>query len=251
MMMDLVIPFYNPQPGWEEKFVVKFQKLIDGYFEGDKGSINVIMVNDGSLDRFTDKEIAFLRQHIPNVAIIGYQENRGKGFALRTGVSNTKTNYCVYSDNDFPFGLGAIREMYDTLKKGADIVTGCRTNGNYFRQLPFKRKVVSKGLAFVNKYLLRLPVSDTQAGIKGFNEFGRKLFLKTTTDRFLFDMEFILLSGRVTDINIQQIDVRVTSEVKMTDFSRKIMQQEFRNLIRIILKKKAAKQSKKDILLIP
>lgn len=248
MLMDLVIPFYNPQPGWEQKLVNRYNQLITDHFNGDKESIHVIVVNDGSQNRFTEKEVHFLKENIPGIEAICYKENKGKGFALRTGVAKTKTDYCIYSDNDFPFGLGIIREMYDTLLHGADIVTGCRTSGNYFRHLPFKRKIASKGLAFVNKYLLRLPVTDTQAGIKAFNKFGKALFLQTTTDRFLFDMEFILLAGRVRDLNIREINVNITADVKMTDFSRKIMKQEFRNLIRIILKKKNEKQLRKDII---
>jgi glycosyltransferase involved in cell wall biosynthesis len=248
MMMDLVIPFYNPLPGWEQKFVTRYNQLITDYFDGDKESIHVIVVNDGSENHFTEKEVTFLKENIPGIEAICYKENKGKGFALRTGVAKTKTDYCVYSDNDFPFGLGVVREMYDVLQQGADIVTSCRTSGNYFRHLPLKRRIASKGLAFVNKYLLRLPVSDTQAGTKAFNKIGKALFLQTTTDRFLFDMEFILLAGKVKDLNIRQIDVNITAGTKMTDFSKKIMKQEFKNLIRIILKKKNGKQFKKDII---
>jgi glycosyltransferase involved in cell wall biosynthesis len=237
MMFDLVIPFYNPKPGWEEKFVHKFNQLADDHFNGNRAAIHVIVVNDGSQNRFTEKEIHYLQTHIPSVNAICYAENRGKGFALRTGVAETKTPYCIYSDNDFPFGLNIIREMYDALQNGTDIVTGCRTHGNYFRHLPFKRKLASRGLAFVNKYILRLPVTDTQAGIKAFNDKGKALFLQTQTDRFLFDMEFILLAGKQTGMEIREIDVNIVPGIKMSDFSRKIMKQEFKNLIRIILKK--------------
>jgi len=248
MMLDLVIPFYNPKQGWEQKFVRKFTRLVDEHFGGNRNLIHVIVVNDGSRQRFSETEMAYLRAHIPHVEIICYPDNRGKGHALRTGVAAARTSYCIYSDNDFPFGLDIISTMYQALQEGADIVTGRRTRGNYFSHLPLKRKIVSKGLAFVNRFLLRLPVSDTQAGIKGFNQLGKTLFLQTTTDRFLFDMEFILLAGRITDIRIRKIDVNIVAGTEMTNFSRKIMQQEFRNLIRILLKKKNGKQSRKDII---
>ncbi len=248
MILDLVIPFYNPKQGWEEKFVRRFNRLVEEHFDGNSDAIHVIVVNDGSRNRFTEKEIAFLEEKIPHVKVICYPDNKGKGHALRTGVAASLTGYCIYSDNDFPFGTAVIREMYDALQQGVDIVTGCRTHGNYFTHLPFKRRVVSKGLAFVNKYILKLPVTDTQAGIKGFNRLGKTLFLKTTTERFLFDMEFLLLAGRVADIRIREVDVNIVEGIKMTDFSGKILRQEFRNLIRIILKKKHEKQSRKDII---
>lgn len=248
MMLDLVVPYYNPKQGWEQKLVGKFSKLVEEYFGGDRNLIHLIVVNDGSRNRFSEAEMAYLRAHVPHIDIICYAENKGKGHALREGVAAAYTDYCIYSDNDFPFGLGIIKDMYDTLQQGADIVTGRRTRGNYFSHLPFKRKVISKGLAFVNRFVLRLQVTDTQAGIKGFNRLGKKLFLQTTTERFLFDMEFILLAGRITDIRIQELDVNVVEGTEMTDFSRKVMQQEFRNLIRIVLKKKNGKQSRKDLI---
>lgn len=248
MMLDLVVPFYNPPPGWEEKFARQFNNLINTYFEGDKTLVHVIIVNDGSRHRFTELEVNYLKQHIPCLKTICYQENKGKGYALRTGVAQTQTDYCIYSDNDFPFGLGVIPAMLQELKNGADIVTGRRTRGNYFRSLPLKRKLASRGLEIVNKYILRLPVADTQAGIKGFNKYGKALFLKTRTERFLFDMEFIMISGRIKDIVIKELDVNIASETRLTDFSRKILQQEFKNLVKIILRKKHEKQFKEDII---
>jgi glycosyltransferase involved in cell wall biosynthesis len=248
MIIDLVIPFYNPKQGWEEKFVRKFNLLVADHFDGNKDAIHVIVVNDGSRNRFTAKEITYLEQHIPHLKVICYADNKGKGYALRAGVAVSQTDYCIYSDNDFPFGIAAIKDIYNALLQGADIATGCRTHGNYFQHLPFKRRLVSKGLAMVNKYLLRLPVTDTQAGIKGFNRLGRSLFLATTTERFLFDLEFVLLAGRVKDIRIREVDVNVVEGTRMTDFSGKILRQEFRNLVRIILKKKHEKQSRKDII---
>lgn len=248
MMLDLVVPFYNPQPGWEEKFARQFNKLIDTYFDGDKTLIHVIIVNDGSKHRFTEQEVNYLKLHIPHLKTICYKENKGKGYALRMGVAETVTDYCIYSDHDFPFGMEVVPAMLQVLQQGADIVTGRRTKGNYVSALPIKRKLASKGLEFVNKYILRLPVTDTQAGIKGFNKYGKAIFLKTRTERFLFDMEFIMIAGRIRDIVIRELDVNITSETRLTDFSRKILQQEFKNLVNIILRKKHEKQSKEDII---
>ena len=246
MLLDLVVPFYNPKPGWEERLVRRFNQLIAEHFEGNPDAVHVIIVNDGSIANFGAKELLFLEQYIPQLKVISYTENKGKGHALRMGVTATRTDYCIYSDNDFPFGIAAIREMYDALQHGADIVTGRRTQGNYFKHLPLKRRIASKGLAFINKYLLGLPVTDTQAGIKGFNQQGKAIFLKTTTERFLFDLEFILIACRIEDICIQEIDVNIVAGTKMTNFSRKILQQEFRNLISIILRMKYKKRSGKS-----
>lgn len=248
MILDLIIPFYNPQPGWADKLLYRVNTLANSYFGGDKRKINLIIVNDGSRRPFEEKDLELLSGNIPNFKAIGYTENKGKGYALRTGVQEALTPYCIYTDNDFPFGLEIIYQMYEALKNGTDIVTGHRANGNYFHHLPLKRRLASKGLSFFNKYILRLPVSDTQAGIKGFNEYGKILFLNTRTDRFLFDLEFILLSRNVKGMVIRELDVNVVEDIRMTDFSKEVMRQELRNLVNIILKRKYRKQTKQELL---
>ncbi|MBS1771870.1 MAG: glycosyltransferase family 2 protein [Bacteroidetes bacterium] len=248
MIFDLVIPFYNPSAGWEKKFVDKFNKLVAGYFKGDKELINLVIVNDGSSKNFGEQELNYLKVSIPHIEIVSYTQNRGKGYALREGVKKASTDYCIYSDYDFPFGLQVVRDMYNELTKGTDITTGCRRKGNYFNALPFKRKLVSKGLIVFNKQILRLPVEDTQAGIKGFNKYGKALFLQTTIDRFLFDMEFILLASKIKDINIKALSVSITHETHLSDFGMKVMRQEFKNLLKIVFRKKNEIQFKKDII---
>lgn len=248
MILDIVIPFYNPSIGWEKKFADKYTKLVDTYLSDIKEDINLIIVNDGSTRNFTDTESNYLQARLPHVQIVTYQQNMGKGYALRKGVEQANTNYCIYTDYDFPFGLQVVRDMYEELKKGTDIVTGCRRKGNYFNSLPFKRKMVSKGLIIFNRQFLRLPVYDTQAGIKGFNKYGRAMFLKTTINRFLFDMEFILISSKIKDMVIKSLPVNITHETKLSDFGMKVMRQEFKNLLTVVFKKKNGSASKKDII---
>ncbi len=248
MILDLIIPFYNPSAGWEKKFVDKYLRLVATCFSGRKEDINLVVVNDGSSRDFSDKEISYLQQYIPNIQVVSYHDNKGKGYALRQGVQKAKTDYCIYTDYDFPFGLNVIGDIYAELQKGTDVVTGCRRKGNYFSSLPFKRKMVSRGLVLFNKRFLRLPVEDTQAGIKGFNKYGKAMFLQTTINRFLFDMEFILLSSRVEDMSIKSVDVSITHETKLSDFGMKVMNQEMKNLLSIVFKKKNGPRSKKDII---
>lgn len=247
MILDIVIPFYNPSAGWEKKFAEKYAKLVDVYLNDIRDEINLIIVNDGSARNFTEKESQYLQTHIPHVQIVSYSQNMGKGYALRKGVEQAGTSYCIYTDYDFPFGLQVVRDMFEELKIGTDIVTGCRRKGNYFNSLPFKRKMVSKGLIVFNRQFLRLPVYDTQAGIKGFNKYGRAMFLQTTINRFLFDMEFILLSSKIKGMLIKSLPVNITHETKLSDFGMKVMRQEFKNLLTIVFKKKNGATSKEDI----
>jgi glycosyltransferase involved in cell wall biosynthesis len=248
MILDIVIPFYNPSKGWEKKFADKYTQLVATCLSDIKDDINLIIVNDGSTRNFTEVESNYLQTHLPHVQIVTYQQNKGKGYALRKGVEQATTANCIYTDYDFPFGLQIVRDMFNELQAGTDIVTGCRRKGNYFSSLPFKRRMVSKGLIIFNRQFLRLPVYDTQAGIKGFNKYGKAMFLKTTINRFLFDMEFILLASKIKGMVIKSLPVNITHETKLSDFGMNVMRQEFKNLLTIVFKKKNGTASKEDII---
>ncbi|OSZ78711.1 hypothetical protein CAP35_10815 [Chitinophagaceae bacterium IBVUCB1] len=247
MKFDLIIPLYNPIDNWEKKLLSKFNSIVDSYFDRDKTSINLILVNDGSPKNFTDYHIGFLKAAIPNIDFVSYELNKGKGYALRQGVSKAKTGFCIYSDYDFPFGLNVISNVYNHLANGVDIVTGRRITGNYFSSLPIKRQLISKGLVFFNKYVLRLPVYDTQAGIKGFNKYGMSVFSETSINRFLFDMEFILLASRVDGMVIKEVDVSITEDTTLSDFGFSVLKQEMLNLFKILARRKYEPRSKTDI----
>ncbi len=248
MKFDLVIPLYNPSDNWEQKLLIKFERIVNTYFQGDKTAINLILVNDGSPKNFTENHVQYLERNIPHLVVVSYQQNQGKGYALRQGVQKAVTDFCIYSDYDFPFGLDVVNTIYQQLQSGADIVTGRRISGNYFKSLPFKRQIISRGLVAFNKFILRLPVYDTQAGIKGFNKYGMATFLETNINRFLFDMEFILISSRIHGMVIKEVDVSITQETVLSDFGFNVLKQEMSNLMKILLRKRNGNRSKEDII---
>jgi len=247
MSFDLIIPVYNPLVNWECRLIKNLYALINTHPEIKHHLNFIIIVNDGSTNSFAEKEIHVLINSGLPVQILGYKENRGKGFALREGVKNSTGDYCIYTDADMPFGFSSISLVIQELQKGIDIVVGCRNKKLYFLIAPFKRKFISKILMGVNRYILNLPVDDTQAGIKGFNSFGKDLFLRTTTNRFLFDLEFVLLASKVKDISLLGIDVAPAADIHLSNFRTRVLMQELMNLCKIIYKRKKLRDAKKDI----
>lgn len=245
MKFDLVTACYNPLPDWGEKFVSNYADL-QLLFENAGASSELTIVNDGSLKNF-EKGIGIVRQHIPSVKVISYNVNKGKGYALREGVKTTEHEYCIYCDHDFPFGIEAVLNIAKALIHGADIAAGCRKQGNYFKSIPLKRIILSKALLFFNKWILRLSIADTQAGLKGFNRYGKMLFLETKVDRFLFDLEFILSANRFDDIVLSSVDVNFCETAKLSNFRMKVLRQEVLNLLKIIFAKRDERQIKADI----
>ena len=78
--------------------------------------------------------------------------------------------------------------------ENADVVAGVRAD-TYYEGVPADRRRISRFLRWMLRTFLGVKVTDTQCGLKGFNQKGREIFLQTTINRFLFDLEFIFLAS--------------------------------------------------------
>ena len=238
MIFDLVLPLFNPLPMWKERLSQNINSLIRTYPEIKHQINSIIIVNDGSTKNVSKNDLNILdTMNIP-CHIFGYSKNMGKGFALRHGVMHSNSSYCIYTDIDMPFGIKSIKAILEELKNGVDIATGYRNKKSYFQEAPFIRRIISKTLMKVNRSILNLPFEDTQAGIKGFNLVGKKLFLNTTINRFLFDLEFMMMAHNTKNIHVSSVEVMPANDLQLSNFKIKVLLQEIINLCRIIYQRK-------------
>ena len=160
--------------------------------------------------------------------------NKGKGAALRLGMSEASGELLVFTDIDFPYTLeSTIALIQSLISKEGDIVVGQRAP-KYYEKTPWQRKVVSKLLKSFNKNILRVPVADSQVGLKGFNRKGLDVFMQTTINRYLFDLEFLILASRKTrGLMIKQVPVTLRDDVVFSKLNWKILSSEWMNVLRI------------------
>ena len=116
----------------------------------------------------------------------------------------------------------------------AYVAIGIRSE-EYYTHLPKARVRISKLLRWFIKKFLRIPTDDTQCGLKGFNKKGKEVFLQTTINRYLFDLEFIFLAAR-NNLSIQTVEVQLRPEVTLSKMNWKILIQEFGNFLKIFVK---------------
>lgn len=197
--------------------------------------IDLILVNDGSTRHIGEAQINFIRESISSFHYINYSENRGKGYALRKGVSAAKNDLIIYTDIDFPYTDDSFLAIYEGLLDGFDVVPGHRGRA-YYDKTPFLRKLISKFLRWTLKTFLRLPTDDSQCGIKGFNQVGADVFLDTQIDRFLFDLEFLKLSAK-RKLKIQKAPVELKPNIVFSSVSLTILARESLNFIRVLFRK--------------
>ena len=230
--LDIILPAYNPLPGWEEIVIGRFQSLVKALPDV---KIRLFIVNDGSL-RLDEKHSAgLLREVIPDLQWISYTENRGKGYALRQGVKKSTADFVVYTDIDWPYTEESMIGVVRTLTADADAVIGKRDE-NYYTHLPPARRRISRMLRSFNARLLRLKVDDTQAGLKGFRNHVKDIFLSTTIDRYLFDLEFIYLISAKKEIKVIGYPIALRPGITFSKMNRQILFQEARNFLKIWLR---------------
>lgn len=114
--IDLVLPCYNPPSGWEERVATHFRE-VERLFSPVR--FHLFIVSDGSRRGYEPETIDRLRQLIPDVCVVDYKPNRGKGYALREAVKRCTSPYIIYTDYDFPYTN--IEEFDAPLEHGVEL----------------------------------------------------------------------------------------------------------------------------------
>lgn len=230
--IDLILPCYNPPPGWEQKVIGKFKEIQSLFSSID---FHLLIASDGSVRGYDPETVAVLKQEIPGVQIIDYHSNKGKGYALREAVRHSQSEHIIYTDYDFPYTDDSFEKVINTLLNGADLVVAIRDR-NYQRNLPSFRRFLSEASHLCNAIFLRLKIRDTQGGLKGFNQAGKTVFLSTKVNSFLFDTEFIYKAQR-KKMNIQAVDSRIRDGLAVSNMGFNVLKREMANFFSILFSK--------------
>lgn len=230
--LHIVLPCYNPIKGWASNIITSIAEIQQQLPEV---TMHLIVVNDGASKGISPTDINLLTLQIPHFQYIDYAPNRGKGYALRTGISETTESICIYTDIDFPYKTESFVAIYRLLESGqADVAIGIKGD-DYYKNVPPMRVKISKLLRTFIRFFLKMSITDTQCGLKGFNEKGKAVFLKTTIDRYLFDLEFVYLSDRKkSGVNMQPVVVHLKEGIEFSSMNARILMTEGVNFLKIL-----------------
>ena len=231
MTISLILPVYNPAQGWADIVLTKIGELISLYPDIE---FEIIVVNDGSVNNYFSDGKKQLQSS--SIKLIEYTPNKGKGEALRTGVRAASGDLIVYTDVDFPYTIESVSNVIDALEENkANVVIGVKDQ-SYYDHVPVIRRLISKLFRFFVRLLLQIPTDDTQCGLKGFDQSGKAIFLNTTIDRYLFDLEFIFLASHDRYINIKIQEIKLRPDVQFRKMNWDILGNEAWNFIKILLR---------------
>ena len=228
----MVLPCFNPLPGWATNVLASLDRF-NSLLPADV-AVHLYLVNDGSTRNVDQAEITLLQQTLPHFTYLSYPINRGKGYALRMGVESVQESICLFTDIDFPYEEQSMASLFATLQAdNCDLAVGVRDE-EYYRHVPTMRRRVSHLLRGLTRNLLHLPVSDTQCGLKGFNLVGRTVFLETTTDRYLFDLELLFLASRRSNVRIEPVPVSLKPGIVFSTLNPRILLTEGASFLKIL-----------------
>lgn len=233
MSLSIVLPCYHPPEGWDQRIIAVYKELKAALPDFSR----LIIVDDGNGKFLPEAALAVLRTEIPILELVRYQENRGKGYALRQGVTHADGEVIIYTDIDFPYSTESLLSVYRALATDeCDVAAGIK-NEAYYTHVPRARRIISKNLRAMIRFFLRMPVTDTQCGLKGFRQKVKPVFLQTSIDRYLFDLEFLhSVFKHHKELRVKAIPVQLNPGVIFRKMNYKILFPEIMNFIRLLFK---------------
>src|SRR3990167_6183421 len=182
---SIIVPAYN-----ESKRVYKLDKILR-YLGQLKESWELIVVNDGSQDDTLKKLKAFKRKS--SFKLISYATNRGKGYAVKTGMLSALGKFRLFFDIDLSTPIEEIKKLKPYLAR-ADVIIGTSKlkGARVILHQSLLREYLGKGFTALSQLILNTWVSDFTCGFKCFSQSASdKIFGKTRIFRWGFDSEVL------------------------------------------------------------
>lgn len=205
--ISIVVPAFEE----EERVGDSLRKILSHTCDNSM-KVEVIVVDDGSSDRTSDAaKTVFSEFPDSDTRVIRYEPNRGKGYAVKTGLLAAKTDIALFSDADLSTPIEEMHKLIEPIAAGEfDVTFGSRALDRSLigTHQPWRREQGGKVFNLVVRVMTGMPFWDTQCGFKAFNLARfRPLLELMRIDRFGFDVEFLYVA-RLHGLRLNEIPVR-------------------------------------------
>ncbi len=157
-ILTIIIPAYNEAESLPSVLPSLLEKCKEENWK-------IIVVNDGSKDNTENVLHQFTNE--PLLTTIKHKVNRGYGGAIKTGIQNTTTPYCITFDADGQHQIKGVKLMLERMQnEDADMIVGSRigsVSSGMFRETG---KWIIRQIA---KILMPINVQDINSGLKMYN----------------------------------------------------------------------------------
>lgn len=206
MQLSVVIPAYNEACRIGPSLQRVWDYLCVNY---GAGGFEIIVVDDGSSDS-TVTLVEQFRSHAPDVRLIRFALNQGKGAAVRAGMVAAVGDAVLFSDADLSTPIEEVEPALKLIREGSDVVIGSRAlaGSQVLVHQTLLRESLGRLFNRLIRAFLRIPFRDTQCGFKLFRrEAARAVFQRARTNGFAFDVEALLLALQLGYV-VRELPVR-------------------------------------------
>ena len=216
-----IIPVFNEAPILERSVNLLFDFLTTSWNHSES-NWRIVIADNGSQDNTKELAKKIIDSH-PDKIEYFFVAQPGRGQILKKLVQDIDARLYMYIDSDIPLELDGIGEMLKPLENNlADITVGRR-----FGPRPWKRKILTFSMRTVNHLIFKLPIHDSQCGIKAFHQKTKNiLFNNCHENGWFLDTEFLIKAKnagfRVAEVPIQWIEQRYPERISKVNIFKDI-----------------------------
>jgi glycosyltransferase involved in cell wall biosynthesis len=203
---SVVIPCFN-----EAARIGETLRLTNDYLVKNSPQSELIVVNDGSIDRTSAIAGQALAQTKVATRLLENFPNRGKGAAVRSGLLAAQRPIGLFFDADLSTPLEEIPKVIEPIANGdIDLAFGSRALDRKLigRHQPWRREQGGRVFNLLVRLATGLPFWDTQCGFKAFRlDVCRPILETAHIQGFAFDVELLFLAQRA-GLRLCEVPVR-------------------------------------------
>lgn len=228
-LISVIVPVYK-----KEETVVRDLKKIYEVLQKLRYPTELICVIDGKVDKSFKRASNFAKKY-SNIIVTGYETNKGKGYAIRFGMGQSKGDIVGFIDSGMdlnPNGLAMLLEHFEWY--GSDIIVGSKRHPVSKVSYPWQRKILSFGYQLLVFLLFGFKIRDTQVGMKFFRrEVLKRVLPRLLVKKFAFDIEILAVSSYLGFKRIYEapVDIKLRFGGASTITSQKFLRQVFVMLV--------------------
>lgn len=192
-LVSVIVPAYH-----QEKTIYKDLQRIRSVLTKLRYRSELICVVDGMFDKTFERAKRVARKY-RNVKVVGYETNKGKGYAVRFGMAKSRGNVIAFIDSGMdldPNGLSMMLEHFEWYK--ADVMVGSKRHPVSKVSYPWQRRILSIGYQIMVRLMFGLKIRDTQVGLKVFRrDVLEKVLPRLLVKAYAFDIEMLSVANHL------------------------------------------------------
>jgi dolichyl-phosphate beta-glucosyltransferase len=220
-VLSIVVPAYN-----ESGRLPGSLRRIREHFDAAGEEYEVIVVDDGSADD-TYAAACALADGWPQLSVVRFERNRGKGAAVREGMLRARGEHRLFTDADLSTPLEELPRLRAELQGGTHVAIGSRglADSQIEVHQQMRRELMGRTYNRLLQLIVLPGIHDSQCGFKVFTaDAAVACFEPLRTMRFGFDAEVLLraqgMGWRIAEVPVRWRHVEASRVNSVRDASR-------------------------------